>query len=262
MEAQAVLLRGRDPEHETAAPFARLARYAWAGFRDWMPPSVRTPLSERAALGIHAVDVVQWMANLNAVARPAISLGCGLARELWLMGPESVVLMDAYLPALQACCRLAREGELWIVVPREPGRWEAVAVQAPVLAGPVRAICADVCDPPLAAERFTTVMMLNLLDSVHNPHVALGQACALLEPGGHLVLSTPFAWRSPITPPERWTNAYPGALDSAAGLAQDMAYLGAAMELLGEEEFCWGAWSTARELVLYRSAAYLWRRPP
>ncbi len=260
MEAQAALLRGVEPEQDGARAFARMARYAWSAFRDGMPAGVQGPLGA-TALPIHVVDVGSWLAAEGAAAvGRVLSLGCGLAREPWEVAASSVTLMDAYLPALQASRRLAREGELWVLLPMEPGRWAPVQVQMPVPLPAVRALCADVCDPPLGACAFDTVLMLNLVDSVHNPHVALGQACALLAPGGHLALSTPFTWRAQITAPARWTNAYPGVLDSAAGLALDMAYLGEGLRLVAERAFLWGLWSFQRELRVYESAGYLWRR--
>ena len=67
-------------------------------------------------------------------------------------------------------------------------------------------VVGDAVNPPFAAETFRSVLALNLLDSVAEPRVALGQADALLAPGGQLVLACAYAWRDDLTPPrERFT---------------------------------------------------------
>jgi SAM-dependent methyltransferase len=56
----------------------------------------------------------------------------------------------------------------------------------------------------LEAEAFDLVAAVSLVDSVPDPYFALGQACALVRPGGHLLFAQPDAWNPVMTSPDRW----------------------------------------------------------
>lgn len=66
---------------------------------------------------------------------------------------------------------------------------------------PGRAVVGDAADPPFLAHSFDLVLAINLLDTVPDPRLVLGQADALLRPGGTLALSCPYAWSPERTPP-------------------------------------------------------------
>jgi SAM-dependent methyltransferase len=88
---------------------------------------------------------------------------------------------------------------------------------------PGRAVVGDAADPPFEASAFQSVLALNLLDSVAQPRIVLGQADALLASGGTLVIACAYAWRDDCTPArERFTPA-----DLLAALRGD----GGALEL-------------------------------
>ena len=53
-------------------------------------------------------------------------------------------------------------------------------------------------------EAFDLVAAMNLIDTTADPVVALGQAAALVRPGGHLLLAQPDAWSASATDPARW----------------------------------------------------------
>lgn len=72
----------------------------------------------------------------------------------------------------------------------------------------------DALDPPFPGESFDLVGALNLLDNVGVPLTLLGQADALLRPGGLLVLGTPYEWRAEIADPAEWLET--DAVDAAA----------------------------------------------
>ncbi|MBN2126192.1 MAG: hypothetical protein JW821_17970, partial [Deltaproteobacteria bacterium] len=57
------------------------------------------------------------------------------------------------------------------------------------------------------AESFDLVAAVNLLDSLRLPLILLGQADALLRPGGRLILSSPYEWREEICDPGQWLEA-------------------------------------------------------
>jgi len=65
-------------------------------------------------------------------------------------------------------------------------------------------VLGDVLDPPFEAGRFDLVSAVNLLDSVRDPLLALGQLDALLAPGGILLICTPYCWDASICAPAHW----------------------------------------------------------
>lgn len=62
-------------------------------------------------------------------------------------------------------------------------------------------VVGDAADPPFEAERFDGVLLLNVLDSCADPRLVLGQADALLRPGGQLLIAVAWAWSDAVTPP-------------------------------------------------------------
>lgn len=107
---------------------------------------------------------------------------------------------------------------------------------------PGRGVVGDAANPPFLAHAFDAVLALNLLDSVPDPRTVLGQADALLRPGGTLVLACPFAWDPSLTPRAAQFN---GA-ELLAALVGDPAQLGLALsyELLEVEDRC--SWRLAQ----------------
>jgi len=70
--------------------------------------------------------------------------------------------------------------------------------------GGVAWLCADVNNPPVMAEAFDLVVALNLIDTMSEPTITLGQAAAMVRPGGHLLLAQPDAWSAQATPAPNW----------------------------------------------------------
>ena len=55
-------------------------------------------------------------------------------------------------------------------------------------------VLADAHDPPFRMETFDSISALNVIDSSRYPLTLLGQADAMLKPGGTLLLSAPYCW--------------------------------------------------------------------
>ncbi len=165
------------------------------------------------------------------------------------------VLMDLHLPSVLVAKRLWEGGEVVLPMPvNAHGVWRMVRLCAPPRPVGVRAgwVCGDVLDPPFEAEAFDVISALNVLDSVTDPFVMLGQCHALLVGGGGLVLSSPFAWRDEITPPGKrvWREGLGGLLGEFEP----------GIEIVAEREFSWLLRHTDREATLYRSAGFCCRK--
>lgn len=57
---------------------------------------------------------------------------------------------------------------------------------------------------PRPESYFDVVSSLNVIDRVDQPAKYVGDVARMVRPGGHLVLSTPFDWKTEYTPRERW----------------------------------------------------------
>ncbi len=53
-------------------------------------------------------------------------------------------------------------------------------------------VVGDLCSPPFQAASFDAVVLGEVLEHVHSPHVAIDNIHRLLIPGGSLILTTPF----------------------------------------------------------------------
>jgi hypothetical protein len=247
-ETLAAAVTGRDPASPLAQDVARVGRWAWAGFGDWVEP----------ACASHARDVARWLLELGQPRDGMLAaLGCALGREAWEW-PGPTLLVDAHLPSLLAARALLAEGRLDALLPEGGHDWRPLRLVAP-RAPPERAglLCADVLDPPFDAGALPQVLAPNLLDSVSNPWLLLQQLAASTADGGWLAVTSPFAWRAEVTPRERWLSSLLPMTDRQA-LPSLAAGLG--LRLVDERELSWSLWGSERESVAYRSACFAFRK--
>ena len=102
-------------------------------------------------------------------------------------------------------------------------------------------------------EAFDLVTAVNLIDTTADPAVALGQAAALVRPGGHLLLAQPDAWSASATDPARWVPSNDATWD---GLLHQYG-----LETIDREDgFDWELARTPRNRFRYVAHARLARR--
>lgn len=261
------LVNGQHPSSGLYALLARISRYVWAGFHDWLGQEWAYP---GLSSWVHSVEVVRWLTEV-AKKRPSpppssnpwhLCLGAAVGREAWEMTLGPTLIVDAHLPSLLAGARLEREGKLELVAPLEVQRWGRMHLEAPAAPQvPVLRVCCDVLNPPFLAEAFPSVMACNLIDSVSDPFVAIGQSCALLEPSGLLLLTSPFAWREEVTPRDRWLenlSSHPDTTNEAVLLSLMEHNFPSSRTLLDRREFPWLLRSNAREVMGYQSIGWCW----
>lgn len=255
VSTQIALLTGRDPHAPLTQLYTRVARQLWSSFRDWTD-EIAPPGAE-----IHTDATLRWVEeharNLSLQPQRIISLGCGVAREAFSTSLAPVFLLESHLPSLLAAQRLIHHGSLELAVPEDGRNWRTLTLEAPTPPRvEVALLCADAQDPPFEAESADITLALNLIDSVSQPFLALGQSHALTRPGGLLTLSSPFTWRSSITPRERWFESLPpghgkGPLEVLLELCTHE--LQPPMHPVAQRSSFWAHRSQPREMVLYES---------
>lgn len=138
-----------------------------------------------------------------------VDLGCGLgnlAMEIAERVPGRVTGLDLDADLLRWAGRAAT-GERFEAPVRVNASDFAVLpmfVRRGPNRSPLRFICTNLLDPPFEPGSFDLVTLVNVLDSVPYPAVALRQAVALAKPGGHLLFASPDSWNVGATPPQRW----------------------------------------------------------
>lgn len=158
----------------------------------------------------------RFIAPLPATIESALDLGCGLggfaSRLAGGLGCH-VTGLDSWPLALRFAEAAARHRELHVPImgPDAELIASAITIGHRSAIQTIRWVCGDLHNPPFDARSFDLVTALNVFDTVNDPALALGQASAMLRPGGLLVMAQPDSWNAAATPPDRWIPS-----DSAA----------------------------------------------
>lgn len=121
----------------------------------------------------------------------------------WLA--ERVVVACADGPVLEAGAGLGHPGTVRVdlnlaLLRAGPPPPPLVDTPEGIAVGPGAALVADAADPPFTGSSFSSIFLVNLLDSCRDPALVLAQADALLRPGGALVIGCAYAFEASITP--------------------------------------------------------------
>lgn len=233
----------------------------------------------RACIGLDdgLADNVATLAALERLVRSAappsdapipaiLDAGCGpgrLAMDLADAAPAGAVAFDLRIAPLRLAAAIASGRDARVGFLAEGRRFEPLTIPGRRPGGPVRGVQGDVLAPPFPAESFAAVIAVSLLDTVHDPIVALGQLDALLAPGGVLLLASPWAWDPAVTPPAWWLGD--AAMSSGDALCRALAGQSPALphldcEVLHRSDLPWALPGNARLVHRYRLEAVLARK--
>jgi len=192
--------------------------YAWDGWADCDPLEVTTadtpaPGAVRRCLA-RLLDMAQ-----AASATRVLDIGCAAgrsSRDLAARHPDALVLgLDVNISLL----RLARAALSGIV--SYPRRRIGLVYDrrtfatANGCAGRVDFWACDALALPLTAGCADLAVALNVLDCVAQPARLLAQLAASVQPGGHVLLATPYDWSTRATPTETWIGGHSQRADHA-----------------------------------------------
>ncbi len=220
---------------ESSALFGALcdrSTAVWGQYHDFLPETFRPEGIHPAPFGVRALGMLDAL-TIKPGAR-ALVAGCGPGREALELAarlhranshqrdplgrpgvdttanmafPE-VIALDHDTALLQTFHQLIERRKIEILLRASIDRWHTPEViELPRSLRPaidiVHPVCADILDPPFEANSFDLTVALNLLDRVAEPLRLLGQLQAMTRPGGHILLSSPFAWESGLTPRDK-----------------------------------------------------------
>jgi putative 4-mercaptohistidine N1-methyltranferase len=212
--------------YETDALVDRYLLFHYGEGEDQLP----YPFGPHDALFYPIRCVTEFIPLVGQLVR-ALDLGCAVGRstfELARTAPE-VIGIDLSQRFIAAALEIQKTGQV------EFCRHEEGKVYTPIrrYLDPTidRARCRfEVGDalqlrPDLGT--FDFILAANLIDRVHSPAALLAALRKMLNPGGHLLIASPYTWLVEFTPPQEWLGMHAAWSDTTT--------LNAMQELLGEE---------------------------
>ena len=203
-------LAPEDPVRVARQSLAAAAGTALGAFLDRPPVGWRAPDLDAAPTAGAPLErwLDEWVADR---ATSAIDIGCGpgAATFALLARGLAVTALDVLLQPLRLLRRLATDGAAEVPLRILGSRYRRTTCRLPAAPGSDRlqVLAADALEPPLPAEHFDVAHLGNVLDNARSPLHLLGQADALLAPGGRLLLTCAAAYRADVTPEAEWLGA-------------------------------------------------------
>lgn len=169
---------------------------------------------EAAGYPWRAVQALLDTKSLPEAAR-ALDLGCAVGRSSFEFSRycREVVGIDLSRSFIQAARSMQRRGEVPISYVVEGTRRQKTRLRRPRGAHPDRVFfrVGDAQKLPSRLGRFDVALLLNLIDRLPDPRVALQRLIDNhLNPGAQLLIASPYTWLPDFTPPDRWLGGTPG----------------------------------------------------
>jgi putative 4-mercaptohistidine N1-methyltranferase len=209
----------------------------------------------REALNFACRSVAEMLIDFDRAAR-ALDLGCAVGRSAFELSKfcDDVVGVDLSERFIAAAEEIRTTGQ----TPyrrHEEGRFNTPLVaRLPDGARPerVRFAAADAARLPEGLGTFDLIHAANLLCRLPDPAAFLAGLAGRLNPGGHLVLTTPCTWLGEFTPPERWPDK--------PTLEWISDHLSPSFDLLHHRQLPFLLRETARKYQWTLAEASLWKR--
>ena len=155
-------------------------------------------------------------------AERALDLGCAVGRSTFELSrwTQEVVGVDLSHRFVEAANRVRETGQIEIRRREEGEIVTRLARELPP--GLHRERChfevGDAMGLRADIGTFDVVLAANLIDRVKSPKELLGSFSALVRPGGHLILSSPYTWLEDFTPKAEWLGGRRNGRETASTL--------------------------------------------
>jgi putative 4-mercaptohistidine N1-methyltranferase len=248
------------PVYESDASLHQYLLFHYGSAEDQLPYA----FGPRDAL-FYPVRCVNEHAEFVHGAVRALDLGCAVGRstfELARTCPE-VIGIDLSQRFIQAAQAIQRSGIAEVVRVEEGLLASRVARTLPVEIERQRCRfqVGDATEFAPGLGTFDVVLAANLVDRVRSPRQLLENLVRYLNPGGVLILSSPYTWLEEFTPSQEWLG---GTADEKgrplATLASLQALLGLTCDLLAIHDLPFLLREHARKFQWSVAQATVWRR--
>jgi len=174
----------------------------------------------------------------------ALDLGCAVGRaafELARGGFARVTGLDFSTRFFRLAARMQEEGYLRYALPEEGEivSFHEVGLQELELEKArtrVQFFQADACNLPEKFSGYDLVLAANLIDRLYSPRMFLRTIHERMNPGGLLVLTSPYTWQEEFTKKGEWLGGYREAGEPVWSLDGLQEVLAAHFRLLGEPQ--------------------------
>lgn len=147
-------------------------------------------------------------ADPSTVLRRALDVGCATGRSSFELSKtcQEIISIDYSHAFIQAARSLQSKGRIAYEISREGNMTDPLTAFLPdnINADRVTFQQGDAMDLPSSLATFDLVHAANLVCRLTEPMRFLSRLPSLLDPGGHLLLTTPCTWLAEFTPPDRW----------------------------------------------------------
>ena len=171
----------------------------------------------------------RWLSTHGPIEGDALELGCGIGghASVWADLTSGTVTLSDLRPRMLALGRALHRGQATSLPWRSMAqRYEPCHITpARQVSDRVHYVVADALDPPFAAEHFKLLSALNLLDTVRDPWMLLGQMDALTATDGLLLLGQPFHYEAHAQHPEGWFQSPEGLIGALQGELTGLEHL-------------------------------------
>ena len=138
----------------------------------------------------------------------ALDLGCSVGRSSFELARfcARVVGMDFSHSFIQAACALKESGVISFEVVAEGEICDSAKARVPAQLdrGRVHFLVGDAMNLPDDLGSFDLVLAANLICRLTEPSLFLRRLPQLVNPGGQLLITTPFTWLAEFTPRSNW----------------------------------------------------------
>jgi putative 4-mercaptohistidine N1-methyltranferase len=206
--------------------------------------------------------VTEFVPIIGRVDR-ALDLGCAVGRstfELARTVPE-VIGIDLSQRFISAALGIQRTGQIRFRRHEEGTIYTAVLRQLDPAIDRTRCRF-EVGDALLLRSdlgTFDFILAANLIDRVNSPGELLLSLRRLLNPGGHLLIASPYTWLSEFTPPEQWLGARE-SWSNTTTLQAIQEQLGNEFELISSKELPFLIREHVRKYQWSVAQASLWKK--
>jgi putative 4-mercaptohistidine N1-methyltranferase len=198
--------------------------------------------------------------------RRALDIGCAVGRSTLELakGFERVTGLDFSARFIGIAERMRSEGRIRYTIPTEG---ELVAYREATLpetlkeaAGRVEFWQADACNLKPLYTGYDLVTAFNLIDRLYDPAKFLRDITERIEPGGLLVLSSPYTWSTAYTPKEKWLGGFKRDGEPVTTLEGLKAHLSPAFRLLETRDIEFVLRETARKFQHSVAQLSVWEK--
>jgi putative 4-mercaptohistidine N1-methyltranferase len=207
--------------------------------------------------------VTEFIALAGRVDR-ALDLGCAVGRSAFELARTAleVVGIDLSQRFISVAQEIQRTGEIHLRRHEEGNAYTTILrhLDSAIDRTRCRFEVGDALQLRSDLGTFDFILAANLIDRVRSPGQLLVSLPKLLNPGGHLLIASPYTWLAEFTPPEEWLGAREH-WSSTTTLQAIQERLGNDFELISSKDLPFLIREHVRKYQWSVAQASLWKNP-